>query len=81
MAQISIPVHFIRIAEQRETEALAAAWEALRAERDRRIAKTDWTQLPDAPCDHIPWQTYRQALRDLPANTPDPFNPEWPAEP
>jgi hypothetical protein len=24
------------------------------------------------------WATYRQALRDLPANTIDPLNPTWP---
>ena len=28
-----------------------------------------------------PWATYRQALRDLPANTSDPANPTWPTKP
>lgn len=27
------------------------------------------------------WKAYRQALRDLPANTPDPENVTWPAKP
>ena len=27
------------------------------------------------------WKTYRQALRDLPANTKDPANPTWPTKP
>jgi len=27
------------------------------------------------------WATYRQALRDLPANTADPLNPVWPTRP
>ena len=56
----------------------------LRAERDRRLATTDWvtlkaystsTPVPEA------WATYMQALRDLPATTEDPANPVWPAVP
>jgi len=27
------------------------------------------------------WLAYRQALRDLPAVTSDPFNPTWPEAP
>ena len=43
---------------------------------------SDWTQGSDVP-DAIktPWATYRQKLRDLPANTSDPNNPSWPTEP
>lgn len=47
---------------------------ALRGERDRRLAATDWTQMPDAPladADRAAWQAYRQALRDMPATTAD----------
>ena len=56
----------------------------LRAERDRRLAATDWvatrafttsTPVPET------WATYMQALRDLPATTEDPSNPEWPVQP
>ena len=56
----------------------------LRAERDRRLAATDWvtlkaystsTPVPEA------WATYMQALRDLPATTEDPANPVWPPVP
>ena len=44
----------------------------LREERDARLAVTDWTQNPDVPdATKTKWQTYRQALRDLPA-TADP---------
>ena len=44
----------------------------LREERDTRLAVTDWTQNPDVPdATKTKWQTYRQALRDLPA-TADP---------
>ena len=45
----------------------------LRVERDKRIAETDWTQLPDVNeklgvfTDE--WLDYRQKLRDLPASS------------
>ena len=37
----------------------------LRAERDSRIAKTDWRASSDLTVSDA-WKTYRQALRDLP---------------
>lgn len=47
--------------------------ERMRAHRDRLLAESDWTQLPDAPVDRDAWATYRQALRDFPATwTPGP---------
>lgn len=39
----------------------------MRHHRDRLLAESDWTQLPDATCDREAWATYRQALRDFPA--------------
>ena len=64
-------------------------WEALRAERDRRLAETDWVVIRavDLSNDGLGiqleqvWVNYRQALRDLPANTTDPANPVWPVKP
>ena len=44
----------------------------LRAERNRLIAETDWTQLKDIDLDIIRernWKNYRQALRDLPSKS------------
>lgn len=67
--------------EQRAAEALDAAWTALRTERDARLARSDWTQVSDAPVDSESWAAYRQALRDLPQNTTDPNEPQWPEEP
>ena len=58
-----------------------ASWGIFRQERDRLLAASDWTQVPDAPVDRLAWAEYRQALRDLPANTTDPRNPVWPAVP
>jgi hypothetical protein len=58
-------------------------WAELRVDRNTRLIASDWTQLPDvsvgfAPEDSAAWSVYRQALRDLPANTNDPANPVWP---
>ena len=39
----------------------------MRAIRNDLLAQSDWSQLPDAPCNREAWATYRQALRDLPA--------------
>jgi hypothetical protein len=42
-------------------------WEQIKLWRNTELARTDWTQLPDAPVDKAAWANYRQALRDLPA--------------
>jgi len=49
--------------------------------RNGRLKDSDWTQVPDAPVDAAAWAVYRQQLRDLPANTTDPRNVEWPEPP
>lgn len=59
------------------TESL---WANVRADRNRRLAACDWTQLPDAPVDAAEWATYRQELRDITTQT-DPLNIVWPTEP
>jgi hypothetical protein len=65
-----------------EIEAeIEAAWNTLRAERDRRLSATDFRMVSDAPWPTAPWATYRQALRDLPENTTDPLAPVWPTPP
>jgi hypothetical protein len=55
-------------------------WDAVRSDRNARLAACDWTQVADAPVDQVAWATYRQALRDVPAQ-PDPFNIVWPEQP
>lgn len=54
---------------------------AVRAERDRRLAACDWTQLPDAPANKEAWASYRQALRDLTSSPGFPGNITWPVAP
>ncbi|MEC5207374.1 hypothetical protein QF022_002330 [Vogesella perlucida] len=58
--------------------------QALRAERNRRLAECDWTQLSDAPLtaeQKAAWANYRQALRDLPEAVADLDNVVWPVKP
>lgn len=52
----------------------------LRVERDAKLHACDWKASSDVTLSDA-WKTYRQALRDLPANTADPFNVTWPANP
>tara|TARA_Y100000401_G_scaffold409_1_gene312 strand:- start:676 stop:1104 length:429 start_codon:yes stop_codon:yes gene_type:complete len=63
----------------------AAAPEILvRQKRTQLLEESDWTQLPDAQLSTekvAEWKTYRQALRDLPANTSDFTKVTYPAAP
>ena len=60
----------------------AEYWENLRSQRNLRLEASDWSQLPDVPVGiRTSYQTYRQELRDLPANTVDPRNVTWPEHP
>ena len=53
---------------------------ALRRQRNQLLAETDYLALADSTLtDEM--RDYRQALRDLPANTVDPANPVWPVKP
>jgi len=55
-------------------------WKELRQQRNRLIAETDYLALSDSTLS-AEMAIYRQALRDLPANTTDPANPVWPTKP
>lgn len=53
----------------------------VRGYRNFLLKSTDYTQLADAPGDTTAWATYRQALRDIPAQDGFPFTVTWPTEP
>jgi hypothetical protein len=59
----------------------AAQATAVRADRDRRLADSDWTQVADAPVNQAAWATYRQGLRDVPAQAGFPHEITWPEKP
>lgn len=52
----------------------------LRYIRNQLLAETDWVANSDVTMSDA-WKTYRQQLRDLPANTSDPANPTYPTKP
>ncbi len=59
-------------------------FQQLRYQRDKKLAETDWVVTKaneTGVAESDEWKTYRQALRDLPSNTTDPFNPTWPTKP
>ena len=65
--------------ELQQVEDNAAA--SVRATRNEKLAATDWTQLADQSSIAGTWATYRQELRDLPAQSGFPFTVTWPTEP
>ncbi len=66
---------------QDKLDLSAKLMEVLRNKRDRLLSETDYLTLSDTTEMSDAWKTYRQALRDLPANTTDPENPPWPTKP
>ena len=59
-------------------------WKAVRAERDRLLTASDWTQVADAPLTASvkqAWADYRQALRDIPQTQNNPDSIVWPEVP
>lgn len=56
--------------------------EAVRTQRNAKLAASDWTQLPDVPGQNrVAWAAYRQVLRDLPAQEGFPWQVDWPVAP
>ena len=56
----------------------------LRSNRNKLLAESDWIvtkSLETGVGVSTDWKNYRQALRDLPANTTDWENPTWPTPP
>lgn len=58
-------------------------WRALREQRNRKLAQSDWMANSDVTMSDE-WKTYRQALRDFPStlnNTTIQGDYTWPTEP
>lgn len=75
--------------EEAEWDAMEAEYAAgaddraaaqVREERDRKLAATDWRASSDLTLS-TEWATYRQALRDVPAQAGFPNTITWPTEP
>lgn len=74
-------------AEQYEAYCFAKDAEqakVVRAERNRRLADCDWTQLIDSPLTpeaQAAWQFYRENLRMVPDQSGFPWEINWPEKP
>jgi len=60
--------------------------EERREARNKLLAESDWTQMPDSPltdAQKTSWVTYRQSLRDLSDHENWPFllDTDWPTKP
>ena len=75
--------------EEAAQDALEAEWAAgendrlaadARAERNAKLAETDWTASSDVTMSDA-MRTYRQALRDVPAQEGFPSDITWPTKP
>ena len=67
-----------------EAEILNSRWEMVIAERNRLLAETDYTDLPNTPIttqSRTNFIAYRQQLRDITNIQTDPYNIIWPTIP
>ena len=60
---------------------LAQQAAAVRASRTQMLKDSDWTQIADSTANKPAWATYRQALRDVPAQVGFPQSVTWPEQP
>ena len=54
---------------------------SVRASRTQMLKDCDWTQIADSTADKTAWATYRQALRDITAQSGFPWTITWPDAP
>ena len=62
---------------QKDTEQA----KSVRDDRTKRLSDSDWTQIADSTADKAAWATYRQALRDVSAQSSFPWDITWPTQP
>jgi hypothetical protein len=54
---------------------------SVRNQRTQLLKDCDWTQIADSTADKAVWATYRQALRDITAQSGFPWTIIWPESP
>lgn len=69
--------------QEAEYKAMKDAEQAksVRADRTKRLADSDWTQIADSTADKQAWAGYRQALRDITTQAGFPWTIDWPVAP
>ena len=65
-----------------EVRTISYTMDQLRVLRNQALSDSDWTAVKDRTMSQS-WKDYRQALRDLPADYPDPSDAvdNWPEAP
>lgn len=69
--------------QEAEYKAMKDAEQAanVRTSRTQLLKDSDWTQIADSTADKAVWATYRQALRDISAQSSFPWDITWPDAP
>ena len=80
VGKLAYDVNFNEVVYDITAAETEAKYGSLRQHRNQLLAETDYLALSDVTLSDE-MQTYRQTLRDLPANTSDPANPVWPTKP
>lgn len=68
-------------------EVIESTLSKVRSKRNELLADSDWTQMPDSPLNdtqRTAWQQYRQQLRDITDEYPEPTSLDdiqWPTPP
>ena len=71
-----------QVSDEEKAQIDKSQSDAIRADRDRFLSLSDWTQMPDNNlANKANWATYRQELRDLPSQSGFPWDITWPVEP
>ena len=87
VATTYVQTHFVGDDTAKDARILAEQWTKIRAERDRLLTSTDWTQTSDTALTSAKvtaWATYRTSLRDLPSDQSSETTYEditWPSQP
>jgi len=77
---VTIDTHFSGDDTAKDARLLADKWVRIRILRDRKLAETDYLALSDSTL-ASDMKTYRQSLRDVPADNADPDDISWPEKP
>lgn len=73
-------VTWAQVSAKKDELVAAEPMRLLRVERDRKLAETDWWAMSDRTMTDAQ-TTYRQALRDVPANYTSLDDVVWPTKP
>ena len=70
------------INEAQDALDVFSGYALLRAERNKKLAETDWTQSRDITLTNdAAWRTYRQSLRDITDSATSLDDVTWPTKP